>query len=87
MPDQNPTPHAQTPHDPGDTEARIVSFPWPRKLGVSSGACFTFAFTIGGTIASGHIDDPTRAWQLVILAVASMTCGAALAITQRPRQH
>lgn len=84
MPDQDPTPAT---HTTGDTENRIVSFRWPGKPTLSTGACFTYAFTLGGILATGRITDPTRAWQLVVLAVTSMACGATLAITQHTHRH
>jgi hypothetical protein len=87
MPDQDPTPATHTPHTTGDTESRIVSFRWPGKPTLSTGACFTYAFTLGGMLATGRISDPTQAWQLVVLAVTSMTCGATLAITQHTHRH
>ncbi|QDN96021.1 hypothetical protein FNV65_06695 [Streptomyces sp. S1A1-8] len=90
MPDQNPTPATHTPNttdDTHDTQGRIVSFRWPSKPTLSTGACFTYAFSLGGLLATGRISDPTRAWQLVVLAVTSMTCGAILALTQRTRRN
>ncbi|MET7780062.1 hypothetical protein ABZT28_30630 [Streptomyces sp. NPDC005388] len=90
MPDQNPTPATHTPNttdDTHDTESRIVSFRWPSKPALSTGACFTYAFSLGGLLATGRISDPTRAWQLVVLAVTSMTCGAILALTQRTHRR
>ncbi|MFF7929075.1 hypothetical protein ACFZDP_49990 [Streptomyces mirabilis] len=90
MPDQDPTPATHTPSttdDTYDTESRIVSFRWPSKPALSTGACFTYAFSLGGLLATGRISDPTRAWQLVVLAVTSMTCGAILALTQRTRRR
>ncbi|MFF0043607.1 hypothetical protein ACFYRG_46895 [Streptomyces mirabilis] len=90
MPDQDPTPATHTPNttnDTYDTESRIVSFRWPSKPALSTGACFTYAFSLGGLLATGRISDPTRAWQLVVLAVTSMTCGAILAITQRTHRR
>ncbi|MGW4984568.1 hypothetical protein [Streptomyces mirabilis] len=86
MPDQDPTPATHTPNTTDDTESRIVSFRWPGKPALSTGACFTYAFTLGGLLATGRISDPTRAWQLVVLAVTSMTCGAILAITPTATQ-
>ncbi|MFH9967853.1 hypothetical protein ACH4PR_41965 [Streptomyces mirabilis] len=90
MPDQDPTPATHTPSttdDTYDTESRIVSFRWPSKPTLSTGACFTYAFSLGGLLATGRISDPTRAWQLVVLAVTSMTCGAILALTQRTHRR
>ncbi|WP_329543365.1 hypothetical protein OG548_45800 [Streptomyces sp. NBC_01356] len=83
MPDQDPTPATHAPSTTVDTQSRIVSFRWPGKPTLSTGACFTYAFILGGMLATGRITDPTRAWQLVVLAVTSMTCGTLLAITQR----
>ncbi|MFC9759212.1 hypothetical protein [Streptomyces sp. NPDC056921] len=87
MSDQDPTPATHTPSTTGDTESRIVSFRWPSRPTLSTGTCFTYAFSLGGVLATGRISDPTRAWQLVVLAVTSMACGAILAITQRTRRH
>ena len=87
MPDQGPTPATHTPHPTRDTESRIVSFRWPGKPTLSTGACFTYAFSLGGTLATGRISDPTRTWQLVVLAVTAMACGTILAITQRTLRH
>ncbi|MCX4461205.1 hypothetical protein OOK58_00515 [Streptomyces sp. NBC_01728] len=90
MPNQNPTPATHTPNttdDTHDTESRIVSFRWPSKPTLSTGACFTYAFSLGGLLTTGRVSDPTRAWQLVVLAVTSMTCGAILALTQHTRRH
>ncbi|WP_326793754.1 hypothetical protein OHA79_50140 (plasmid) [Streptomyces sp. NBC_00841] len=87
MPYQDPTPATHTPSTAGDTDSRVVSFRWPGKPALSTGACFAYAFSLGGVLVTGRISDPTRAWQLVVLAVTSMACGAILTITQRTRRR